>query len=54
MNKSVSEILVDQLTEEKFDLISQIANATIGIHIEGTKIQYEIYVYYNKYKKRLI
>ena len=37
MNKSTAELLADQLTKEKFDLISKVANATIGIHIEGTK-----------------
>ena len=37
MNKSTAELLADQLTKEKFDLISQVANATIGVHIKGTK-----------------
>ena len=32
MNKSTAELLADQLTKEKFDVISQVANATIGIH----------------------
>lgn len=56
MNKSTSELLADQLTKEKFDLISQVANATIGIHIEGTKAMtpeeskkwHESHAYYDK------
>ena len=56
MNKSTAELLADQLTKEKFDLISQVANATIGIHIEGTKAMtpeeskkwYESHAYYDK------
>lgn len=56
MNKSASEILADQLTEEKFDLISQIANTTIGINIKGIKAMtpeeskkwHETHAYYDK------
>ena len=56
MNKSTAELLADQLTKEKFDLISQVANATIGMHIEGTKAMtpeeskkwHETHAYYDK------
>ena len=37
MNKSTAELLAEQLTKEKFDILGKIADATIGIHIEGTK-----------------
>ena len=56
MNKSTAELLAEQLTKEKFDLISQVANATIGAHIEGTKAMtpeeskkwHETHAYYDK------
>ena len=38
MNKSASEILTDQLTKEKFDLIGNIVNKTIGFDLwQGVK-----------------
>ena len=37
MNKSTAELLTDQLTKEKFDILCKIADATIGVHIKGTK-----------------
>ena len=37
MNKSTAELLAEQLTKEKFNILGKIADATIGIHIEGTK-----------------
>ena len=56
MNKSTAELLADQLTKEKFDILGKIANATIGMHIEGTKAMtpeeskkwHEIDAYYDK------
>ena len=37
-NKSIPELLADQLTKEKFNILDKVADDTIGIHIEGTKI----------------
>ena len=56
MNKSTAELLTDQLTKEKFDIIGKIADATIGMHIEGTKAMtpeeskawHETHAYYDK------
>lgn len=36
-NKSTAELLADQLTKENFNILSKIADATIGAHIKGTK-----------------
>lgn len=56
MNKSIPELLADQLTKEKFDILGKIADATIGMHIEGTKAMtpeeskqwHETHAYYDK------
>jgi len=56
MNKSIPELLVDQLTKEKFDILGKVADATIGVHIEGTKAMtpeeskrwHETHAYYDK------
>ena len=37
MNKSTAELLAEQLTKEKFDILGKIADSTIGAHIKGTK-----------------
>ena len=37
MNKSTAELLAEQLTKEKFNILDKIADATIGAHINGTK-----------------
>ena len=55
-NKSTGELLADQLTKEKFDILSKIADATIGMHIAGTKAMspeeskewHESHAYYDK------
>lgn len=54
--KSIPELLVDELTKQKIDIISKIADATIGAHIEGTKAMtpeeskqwHETHAYYDK------
>jgi len=57
MNKSTAELLVDQLTKQKFDLISQVAEKTIGIEMspgvkamtpEESKQWHETHAYYDK------
>lgn len=56
MNKSTAELLADQLTKEKFDILGKIADSTIGMHIEGTKAMtpeeskqwHETHAYYDK------
>lgn len=56
MNKSTAELLADQLTKEKFNILGKIADATIGVHIEGTKAMtpeeskqwHETHAYYDK------
>lgn len=56
MNKSADKLLVDQLTESKFDIIAKVANATIGMHIppvkamtpEESKAWHETHAYYDK------
>jgi len=56
MNKSIPELLADQLTKEKFSILGKIADATIGAHIEGTKAMtpeeskqwHETHAYYDK------
>ena len=55
-NKSTAELIADQLTKEKFDILSKVADATIGMHIEGTKAMtpeeskawHETHAYYDK------
>ena len=37
VNKSIPELLADQLTKEKFNILGKIADATIGAYIKGTK-----------------
>lgn len=56
MNKSTAELLTDQLTKEKFNILGKIADATIGAHIKGTKSMtpeeskqwHETHAYYDK------
>lgn len=56
VNKSIPELLADQLTKEKFNILGKIADATIGAHIKGTKAMtpeeskkwHETYAYYDK------
>ena len=55
-NKSTAELIADQLTKEKFDILGKVADATIGMHIEGTKAMtpeefkawHETHAYYDK------
>ena len=54
--KSIAELLVGQLTKEKFHILGKITDATIGAHIEGTKAMtpeeskqwHETHAYYDK------
>ena len=54
--KSIPELLVDELTKQKIDIISKVTNATIGAHIEGIKAMtpeeskkwHETHAYYDK------
>jgi hypothetical protein len=54
--KSIPELLADELTKQKIDIISKIANETIGMHIKGTKAMtpeeskklHETHAYYDK------
>ena len=54
--KSIAELLVGQLTKEKFNILGKITDATIGAHIEGTKAMtpeeskqwHETHAYYDK------
>jgi len=56
INKSTAELLAEQLTKEKFNILGKIADATIGAHIEGTKAMtpeeskkwHETHAYYDK------
>ena len=56
MNKSTAELLADQLTKEKFNILGKVADATIGAHIKGTKAMtpeeskawHETHAYYDK------
>ena len=55
-SKSTSELLTNELTKQKFDLVSQIASKTIGLKIVGTKAMtpeeskawHETHAYYDK------
>jgi len=56
MNKSTAELLVEQLTKEKFNILGKVADATIGAHIKVTKAMtpeeskqwHETHAYYDK------
>ena len=56
MNKSIPELLADELFKQKFDLVSQIANKTIASEIKPTKAMtpeeskkwHETHAYYDK------
>lgn len=57
MNKSIPELLADELFRQKFDLVSQVAEKTIGFEMspgvkamtpEESKKWHETYAYYDK------
>ena len=56
MNKSTAELLADQLTKQKINIISQVADQTIGAYLSGVKAMtpeeskawHETHAYYDK------